>query len=327
MVNEQIRKNSSRTDGLTIAYIVLCHDEPHLLGRVAKSLRYGNDRLFVHVDKKVTETPFLEAVQGLENVQFVSHREEIYWGGFSSIVATMESIRDVLQSGIIYDRIVLLQGKDYPLHSPAYIHSFFQAHSTEEFCHAINVTTSPNPRDYMKCCGYWRMDGKKSFKDKVINKALAFFNCKLKVKYRKGYFCNSDQRWDVYKGWAQVAITSKCAKYILDIYDQCPAYNKFMRHRFPPDEIYIHTILHNSFFRDNISNYRLVPRKTAEWESTDLNLTYFEYPAYVTVFKDEEELSDLLSTKALFLRKVTYGESASLLEEIDKFILSEMNTL
>lgn len=36
-----------------IAYIVLCHDEPQLLRKVAMALSWNNDKLFVHVDKKL----------------------------------------------------------------------------------------------------------------------------------------------------------------------------------------------------------------------------------------------------------------------------------
>lgn len=57
MNKKVLDKTQKSEDNLTdtqtdIAYIVLCHDEPQLLRRVALALKYRNDRVFVHVDKK-----------------------------------------------------------------------------------------------------------------------------------------------------------------------------------------------------------------------------------------------------------------------------------
>lgn len=98
-----------------------------------------------------------------------------------------------------------------------------------------------------------------------------------------------------------------------------------MRHRFPPDEIYIHTIIYNSSFRKRITDYSLVPRKNAEWFSEQLNVTYFEYPKNVTIFKQAADYKELLETNGLFFRKATYAESSELLDEIDKFIKQGKN--
>lgn len=101
--------------------------------------------------------------------------------------------------------------------------------------------------------------------------------------------------------------------------------NRYMRHRFPPDEIYIHTIIYNSSFRKQITDYSLVSRKNAEWFSEQLNVTYFEYPKNVTIFKRAADYRELLETNGLFFRKATYAESSELLDEIDKFIKQGKN--
>ena len=90
--------------------------------------------------------------------------------------------------------------------------------------------------------------------------------------------CIRDRCWDVYKGWAQFALTAECAEYVLSVYDSNLHFNRYMKHRFPPDEIYVHTILYNSLYKERISTYSLIPRKASTWKSSDLNLTYFEYP-------------------------------------------------
>ena len=83
-------------------------------------------------------------------------------GGYNSIIATMRTIKLALSTND-YDRFVLLQGQDYPLYSPKEIHNFFEANIDVEFCKAKNISVSKSKKDYMKCCGFWMMDGKPNF--------------------------------------------------------------------------------------------------------------------------------------------------------------------
>lgn len=297
-----------------IAYLYLCHNNSELLGRVARVLKYKDDAIFVHVDKKVDIAPFVESTQGCSNVHFVE-RVENYWGGFNSIVATMELIREALKTGN-YSRFVLLQGQDYPLFSPAEIHEFFDGNDTE-YCKAQDITVSKDKKDYMKWAGYWDMDGKtKNIFDKGFRFVLSKVN-QLGIKYRFGVFHNRGKKWHVFKGWAQFALTEACAKYVLSVYDNNPKFNRYMKHRFPPDEIYIHTIVHNSSFKDKVSN-DVITRRNGE--KTLLNLTYFEYPVNVTVFTEATDYQWLKNTGCLFVRKVNTA-SNNLLDEIDKNII------
>ncbi len=298
----------------------MCHDEPELLRRVALALRFKEDRLFVHVDKNADISRFLSEAENLPNVTFVKNRVEVYWGGFQSIVATMNTIREIFETKIRYSRFVLLQGKDYPLKSPQCIHSFFEQRPLEEFCKGKNITSSDKPGDYMKICGYWHMDAPRTVGNIFLRKILAFFNTVICIKYRKGYFKNEHQRWDIYKGWAHFALTERCAKYILNVYETNHSFNLYMKHRFPPDEIYIHTLIYNSPFRDYVSQFKIYSTEGKDKMSQELNLTYFEYPDVVTVFRKKADYYKLLKTNALFVRKVKLPESKELLDEIDKAI-------
>lgn len=301
---------------LKIAYICLCHTDPVFVARTAKTLQYEEDGFFIHVDNKQDITPFREACNGIDNVYFVEERIDNYWGGYNSIIATMRTIKLALSTND-YDRFVLLQGQDYPLYSPAEIHNFFESNIDIEFCKAKNISISKNKKDYMKCCGLWFMDMQHS---SFIMKCIRFLFHKFNtcgIKYRMPTFKNGKEKWSIYHGWAQFALTRDCIKYVLDIYENNAKYNKYMKHRFPPDELYIHTIIHNSPFRDKVSKDVIIRRSG---EETLLNLTYFEYPVYVTVFTDKEDYKWLKNTGCLFVRKVN-SSSSNLLDEIDKHIL------
>jgi capsule polysaccharide modification protein KpsS len=112
-------------------------------------------------------------------------------------------------------------------------------------------------------------------------------------------------------------LTADCVKYVLNVFENNQKYNNYMKHRFPPDEIYIHTIIQNSPFSEKVSKDIIVRRSG---EETLLNLTYFEYPVYVTVFTDRNDYQWLKNTGCLFVRKVN-SSSIDLLDELDKHIL------
>lgn len=301
---------------LKIAYICLCHMDPDFVGRAAKVFRYESDGFFIHVDNKQDIKPYIEACNGLDNVHFVEDRIDNFWGGYNSIIATMRTMKLALSTDN-YDRFVILQGQDYPLFPLKEIHEFFETHRDVEYCKGKNLTTSPQKKDYMKCCGFWLMDLKNpSLPMKCIRGLFHHFN-NIGIKYRSGRFKNGKEKWDVYHGSAPVALTRECVEYVLNIYETNERYNKFMKYRFPPDENYIHTIVHNSHFKDKVSDHVIIRRSG---QKTLLNLTYCEYPVLATVFTEKEDYQWLINMGCLFVRKVN-STSTALLDEIEKHIL------
>lgn len=307
------KENNSKiiNPNMNIAYIVLCHIDPDFVAHTARTLQYENDGVFIHVDKKVDIEPFLQKCKGLTNIYFVSEDKRVknYWGGFNSIIATFNTIELALKKGN-YDRFVLLQGQDYPLFSNKYIHNFFAKHSETEFCKAQNISASKNKKEYMRVGGYWHTDNT-NFLWKIIHK----FNS-LGLKYRPLKYKNKNAKWNIYHGWAQFALTRKCVEYCLNVFKTDMSYNKFMRRRFPPDELYFPTIIYNSPFVNNVDR---TVKYNRHGTKTKLNLTYFEYPDKIIIFKDKNDYNWLKKTGCLYVRKIN-SSSKELIEEIDKRI-------
>ncbi|MCR5449552.1 MAG: beta-1,6-N-acetylglucosaminyltransferase [Solobacterium sp.] len=305
---------------MKIAYIVICHKDPELLGRLAETLYFGEDHLYVHVDRKSEIGPFQNACRNSRHVTFIEDRVDNYWGGWNSIRATMNALICARDNGP-YDRYVLLQGQDYPLHCPQTIHAFFEAHEHEEFCKGLDMTHADDKDDYMKICGYYLYDyNKNNLFLKACSYALILFNSRG-IRYRPAVFRNHGQEWIIYHGWAQWSLSDQAVSHVLQTYRENTAYNKFIRHRFPPDELYFPTIIYNSPFKEKVSDYTVISR---EGKQTILNLTYFEYPSTVVEFRDPALLQELLDTKTLFVRKVSSEHSAALLDAIDESIGREL---
>ena len=304
---------------MKIAYIVVCHKDPQLLSRLANTLKFENDHFFVHVDQKSDLEPFAEACRNTDNITFMRNRLPNYWGGWNSIAATMNTLAYARAAGP-FDRYILLQGQDYPLVSPDRIHSFLEEHKDEEFCRGVDISYSSDRGDYMKVCAYYLYDySRKNLFLRFAGTALFAFNS-LGIRYRSPVFKSGNETWHIYHGWAQWTLSDKAAEYMLDFYHKRDDFNSYIRHRFPPDELYFATVMNNSEFKGRISKHTIISRKGKE---TYLNLTYFEYPSTVVTFTDESVLDSLLKTNALFVRKVSSESSQTLLDAIDSRIASE----
>lgn len=291
---------------MDLAHLILAHRDPDHIGRLSKKLSDYSD-VYVHIDSSVDEVPFRRAVGSLDNVFFVQRRFRCWWGGYNVIQAEIELLAEAMKTRN-YNRLVLLQGADYPLKSGNEISSFFEAHKETEFIHCAPCSRSEDPYFYRRCCCYWFYDNPNLLK-RVWNKLNFIFSTPLRDKM----IHEGSREMEVYWGCAQWAITGECAEYVIDFYSSHEKVNKWFKHAFPVDELYMNTIVMNSAFASNTLYKNQDPVKSL----VDLrNLHYFEYPSTVKVFtaKDYSMLHDL---DELYCRKVNTYESTELLDMID----------
>lgn len=296
---------------MRIAYLVLCHADPSHIERLSRKLTSDNTHsyVFIHVDAKADIHGFRESLQGLERVRLLDDRLPVWWAGVSSVKATLLLIK-AAASLMDFDRFVLLQGADYPLKSNDAIHDFFQNHEGVEFIRACNATLGRTKYIYSKARYYLFFDRPNLVK-KVANKITRL----LDLRFQPASITSCGANYDIYWGCAQWALTRACIEHILAVEDEFALCKEF-DHRFPADELYFHTIVHNSKFgaRTIYGGY--------ESEKTDLvqliNLCYFEYlPGHVKIF-DIGDFEALQKLDYLFIRKVATDKSTTLLDEIDK---------
>ena len=179
------------------------------------------------------------------------------------------------------------------------------------FCKANNISISKNKKEYMNVGGYWHPDKPNLFW-RLIHKFNSFG-----LKYRTLKYRHKDLVWDVYHSRAYFALTLPCVEMLVNNFKNNSTYNKYIEHRFPPDEIYIATLIHNSKYKDNIWDKIIYNR---DGTATMIDLTYFEYPTITTVFRDRTDYEWLKNTGCLFVRKIN-SSSKELIDEIDRNIL------
>lgn len=297
-------------DKVKIAYLILCHTDPNHILRLANKLTYKNDNMvFIHIDKKVKDNEFYKLLRGKERIKIINDNVDVYWGGYSSVKATINLLKESVNEDI-FDRYVLLQGLDYPIASNREIEEFFSKNKEVEFIRACNVSISKEKYFYKRSRYYWQYD-----KINLIKKICNRLNDLLDLKIRKGYIVINKKRHDIYWGCAQWALTHDCVKYILEFEKENYKFNNYFKHVFPPDETYFHTIIFNSNFKNKTVNNgeEKEKRYLVNWR----NLHYFEYDKYIRIY-NHNDLELINSRKELFIRKVTTEESSKLLDIIDE---------
>lgn len=304
---------------MRIAYLILCHMDPmHIKRLTDKITNSTGDEAFVHVDGKCNVKPFEQALKANSHVHILNQRVCVNWGGYSSIEATVNLLKTAITwGGQQFDRFVILQGLEYPIKTNKEIHRFFEENPETEFILAQNISESDNPKEVHKYSLYWYLDLKTRLWIRILHKANSelFLKTGIIPHFKKNYVLNyANERLEIYQGCAQFGITRKLAEYIVRFHDQNPKFNRFFQTMYAPDESYFHTIVYNSPFVKCTPDGKAITRPhLTNFE----NLTYFEYPTEVTLFKEKKDWPKLRDSGFLFFRKAS-SESKELLDYIDE---------
>lgn len=301
---------------MKIAYVILAHKDSDHIKRLSNKLTINTDnKVFIHLDKKINLNKFKENCPETEKIKYVLKREEVYWGGFSSIISTINVFEEILFEKE-YERVVILQGLDYPIKSNKEINNFFEKNKNLEYIKAFNETDTKDIVNLHKYCFYWYLD-KNNFLKNCINRInTVLLKLKILIRFKKPYIYVNNIKYKIYRGWAHIALTKNAVQYIVNFYNKNKEFNKYFQTIYASDESYFHTILYNSYFKKNTVLKKEVSEKQRENMSI-LNLTYFEYPKFVKVFKKIEELKKIDKKEYLYIRKVD-SDSSELLDYIDE---------
>jgi hypothetical protein len=121
----------------------------------------------------------------------------------------------------------------------------------------------------------------------------------------------------VHYGSQWFSVTSDCAKYILNFTENHPEVYKYFKHSHVPSELYFHTIIFNSLYKQKC----LVNEDNTSWL---LALSPINFHIYSNKqgegarFLTENDYKEIISSGRLFFGKVKTGLSDKLLAQIDE---------
>ncbi len=287
---------------MKIAYIILAHRLVDQLARLISVLHTEGDTFFVHLDKRADRRSGRDAWSSLTSrlpsdiaLHAVARRHRCYWGSLSLVLATLEGIRTLVESGIPYDRAVLLSGQDYPIKPLGEIKAFLANHPQEEFIESFAFAAPNRWTDY---------GGPYQCMSRALDWHLGvrgrWLHLPIRRRFPLGMQPHGGSQW-----WC---LTRACIEYVHHFVSEHPAYLAYFARAFIPDEMFFQTTIANSPFaarmaRDNLT-FVDSSSPTPPWPSV-LDRRYFRA---------------LTQSPKLFARKFDSTHDAEILDMLDTYI-------
>lgn len=258
---------------------------------------------YIHIDKK-SEIPQIEIdkLKSKKGVLLVSQAYDIKWGGINHLKAILLLLEVGLKNAEI-TYFHLITGQDYPIKKSAEIISFMNENSGKEFMEYNSLPYKDWPRGGMNRLEHYNLNdvfnGREGIGRSIIMKLLAVqrilgFKRKFPASFPK----------DLYGGSTYWTLSKSCIEYVFKYLKSHPEYLKRFDYSFCSEEIFFQTIILNSPFKDKVVNNCL---RYIVWEVRNNS-----FPANL----DSSDLESILSSDALFARKIEHPHSDKLLKEV-----------
>jgi hypothetical protein len=303
---------------IRIAYLLLVHNQPAHVARLVRALDDKGVHFFVHVDVdgKARLDAFTTALPRQANVHFVA-RGNVYWSDFSAVQAELRLIEAATRFTPSFERYAMMSGADYPIKS------------REEIREALSTTDRELIRIDHKLTGPGK-NGNSAFVDRYHFRAghlarvarspralrlAQWYDRLLKLANRHLGPRRLVSGFPFYKGSSWWCLTDGCVRYVLDFVKKNPEVMRILRFTFVPEEILFQSVLKSSPFADRIS-------QDFEKGPAPKNLHGCHYVDWTTGptlprVLDVRDLGSLLSSPALFARKLDPVTSSGLLTRLD----------
>lgn len=304
---------------MNIAYIITAYIDPKQLGRLIKRLQLsdelGHSDFFIHIDKKVDEKPFRDALKSESNVYWCSNRYWINWGGFNQVLSQMELLSMVFDEGKRdYDRVICLSATDYPLKSNEALIDMWQ--QDVEYIGGFNLCKCNDELQKRKVKDYhFFRDLNVSLKlRRALSGSFKMIMHALPIKKPLHFVGLQGAEYDAYTGSDYWALTGKCARFVYETMLHDAKLMDYFRYSYIPSEGVVNTIVFNSEYKAKCTHLCNDPLYPGLEAITPLHHT--QYHGAIKVY-NKDDIAELDAVDKAFFRKARTGVSDSLIEILD----------
>lgn len=228
------------------AVMIIAHNQFELLEKLILALDDVRNDIFVHIDAKVSDFDFekFSKLTSYSRVVFTDNRINVTWGDVSQVLCEYELLKTAVANenqDNPYSYFHLISGVDLPIKSNDYIHNFFDENNGKEFIHFTNSKSGESSEGRIRYYHFFR--SRRNAFTKILSQALLKLQKLLGVNRLKG----ADIK--VQKGCNWFSITGEFAHYVVDNF---PRYEKYFKHSYCCDEVFLQTMFVNSPFNNNL---------------------------------------------------------------------------
>jgi hypothetical protein len=319
---------------MKIAYLILAHQYPEQLVRIVESRNTENTTFFIHINKKIENKIYNQFVKGLShlpNVHFIKNRQVIYMFDFGHTQASLEGIKEVIESKVDFDYLILGTGQDYSIKSNRSIENFFQENEGKiflDYMENLVLTDGLWPNRGADNINYWHV---RLWKFRFV------FPGPLNMSSHNRY-CNSEKPWYKilsflwdgvvplfpikrkfpegfipYRGSSYWCFPRDCVEYIYNFLNtpKGKGYVNYFKYVDGPDEMFFQTLLLSSPLKDRVVNDNLF---FIDWENPN--------PTRPRVF-EACDFERLVNSPKLFARKFNITRDSEILDLLDQRFLQK----
>ena len=303
---------------MRIAYLIVAHNQPAHLFRLIQALDTDETRFYVHVDGKSNLAEFKQFKYS-SHVRFIEDRFIVYHAGFSLVRA----IINLMKVGLTDPQnqyFITLSGWDYPIKDNLFIHQFLEKNFPTNFINFYPLVGQATSANNLRKFHLIDWIGAAPRLIKFPLKTFQFLSKKQPLN--RPFFSGMVP----YRGSAWFCLNRQSLEYMIDFLHtaQGKCYLNYFQWTSCADEMIFQTLILNSPFANQCRFYKR-DIKNNVIPLLDENKAYLHYidwdpqrenPAQFT----EQDLPNLLQSKALFARKFNEFKSKELLAAIDQII-------
>lgn len=225
-------------------FLIHAHKDLAQLNTLVGQLCDADFDIWVNLDRKSAIDP--RAVHPA--ARLVTRRIDVRWGDFSQVEATLNSLREIVDATPVFDKVVFLSAQDFPLLPNALLKQELGKVAGHELLDVVPVGAHGWPvafrYEYFHCRG-----GPARLACALANRTLGLLGRRRRMPHGMTPFGGSS--W-----WA---LSRDCVREVLARADD-RATLRFFRTVLCPDELFFHTLVMNSPFRDRVlgNNFRYI---------------------------------------------------------------------
>lgn len=301
---------------MSIAYMILAHEQPELFGRLAAAVHAEDVAIHAHIDGKKDPAPFVAACAGVP-VTFASDPVKVYWGGYSQVAAMLKLLEQAVRSGK-HDYYIFLSGRDYPLQSRSRLLELMARHPERNYMNFYALVDGTAMVNKIRRYCYYDIYAK--FPTRFVRRAVGRIVKEISARLPARRFIAGMQP---YRGSTSWCITGEVARYIVDFVNdpRNAEYIKFFQSVSCADEVFFQTIVLNSPYAKTLNLFDVDGcRPPGEMKNENkASLHYIDWnperedPAILV----DSDLEPMIASGKFFARKFDHKRSASVLDKID----------
>lgn len=278
------------------AFLIMAHNEFDILEKVIKLLDDNENHLYIHIDKKVKDFNFdkFSSIAKKSKI-FFTNRINVSWGGYSLVQCELLLLKEAIVHN--YEYYHLISGVDLPLKTNEEIHDFFNKNKGKEFISYDKNASDTEIESRIKY--YYLLQDKFGRSSKL---AYIIQACCIRIQKILNVNRIKDIKYTLKKGTNWFSITNNLAHYIVEKENEI--YNLF-RFGCCVDELFLHTMVYNSNFRDKVAGD---------------SLRYVDWIRGGPYTFTEEDFDDITSSDKIFARKFSKKVDYDIVLKIEDYL-------